>query len=61
VNNIDSRNHQRDLNLENELKLGTGQFSDHAPKYQGFVPAVRTATKAFDHGKGKNVRNTILK
>jgi hypothetical protein len=36
-------------------------MSRHAPGYRGFVPAVVTATKAFDQGKGEKERNTILK
>jgi hypothetical protein len=36
------------LNIDNELKLGTGQFSRHPPKYNGFIPSIKTATAAFE-------------
>jgi len=36
-------------------------MSRHAPGYKGFVPAVQTATKAFEQGKGETERKTIIK
>ncbi len=36
-------------------------MSHHAPNYKGFVPAVKTATKAYEQGKGESARTTIIK
>ena len=42
-------------------RMGTTQMSAHIPGYTGFIPATKTATKAYEHGLGLNTRKTFLK
>ena len=41
--------------------MGTTQNSYHIPGYTGFLPAVKTFSVAYEHGKGINTRDTFLK
>eukprot|EP00828_Plagiopyla_frontata_P040052 TRINITY_DN5315_c0_g1_i5.p1 TRINITY_DN5315_c0_g1~~TRINITY_DN5315_c0_g1_i5.p1 ORF type:complete len:287 (-),score=46.61 TRINITY_DN5315_c0_g1_i5:33-833(-) len=47
--------------IEDDLKMGTTQCCQHIPGYTGYVPAVKTATLAYEHGKGENPRQTFIK
>ena len=44
--------------IDDDLRMGTTQMTEHIPGYTGYLPAARTRGKAFEQGKGRNTRNT---